>query len=145
MRVNVVDARQGLVDVLADVMPARTVYGYPPQRPAPVAPAIYVATYRAGWADLDLWNVWFDVIAVADGDNAAAHHKLDELVDAVYRAVARSADYTPDAVQFDPFPVDAVTELPAYLMTVVTEIAAATWCPPELADPVPAALNGVPQ
>lgn len=142
MRTGVADARAGLVAVLSDVMPARTVFGFPPQRPAPVAPAIYVATYQAAWADLLLWVVRFDVLVVADGDTAAAHGKLDALVDAVYRAVARSADYTPDAVAFDPFQVDAATELPAYTVQVLTEIAARTWCPPDAAAPVPATVNG---
>lgn len=135
---SIVDLRARLVDTLAEVMPDRRVFGFPPQRPAPVAPAIYVATYSAAWNDDYSWAATFDVRLVADGDTAAAHGKLDRLVDAVYAAVARSSDFYPQGLGYDPFDVDAAVTLPAYTFQVAAEISIKTWCPPDPPEPVPA-------
>lgn len=138
-------ARADLVAVLTPVMPARRVFAYPPAGAAPVAPAIYVATYVWDWSDDFTVSATFAVRVVADGANTAAHAKLDELNDAVRAAVARSSRFYPNGGTYEPFDVDAVVALPAYTHNVAVEIDAVSWCPPDAAPPVPVTLNGVPQ
>jgi hypothetical protein len=132
---RVADARQQLADVLEPVWPGR-VRPYPPTRPTPTA-GVYVGTLSAGWGDNVTWTATFTVALVADGANHAAHALLDDLVDKVYDAIAGSATCYPGAVTFEAFPVDDVTELPAYLFTVDVELSSLGWCAP---DPPSAAL-----
>lgn len=124
-------ARQALVDVLEPVWPGR-VWPYRPTQPRPNA-GIYVGELAAGWAvagaeDLDVWSGTFAVRLVADGANDAAQALLDDLIDQTYRAVARSEDFYPDGVVWDPFDIDAVSVLPAYTFGVRCELDVVTWC-----------------
>lgn len=126
-------ARQALADLLTPVWPGR-VHPYPPTRPAPAA-GLYVTTFEQS-DDGVTWNATFTVRLVADGANHAAHALLDDMVDAVYDAVANTPEGVgaciPDAVTFEPFDVDDVTSLAAYTFTVEVQLTGSgTWCSPD--------------
>lgn len=136
-------ARSGLVAVLEPVWPGR-VYAWWPAQPRPVA-GIYVGEHTSGFdandVGVEAWAVTFRVRLVADGADQAATATLDDLVDQVYRAVARSEEFYPDTVVWEPVDVDAVVVLPAYTFTVRAWLDVVTWC---AVDP-PAAVTIPPQ
>jgi hypothetical protein len=126
---RIADAREHLAVTLDPVWPGR-VYPYPSTRPAPSA-GVYVGTFAAGWGDNVTWTATFTVRLVADGADRAAHALLDDLCDKVYDACAASDACYPGAVAFEAWPVDDVTELPAYTFTVDVDLVPLTWCPPD--------------
>jgi hypothetical protein len=132
---SVAAARSAAFAVLEPVLPGR-VYASWPDLPAPTAPAIYIG--EAGMTVADgMWVATFRVRLVADGTARAACAQLDAMIDAVHDACAASATCTPGDVSFEPFTVDAVTDLPAYTFAVDVDVAASTWCQPDAPAAVP--------
>ena len=131
-------ARANLAALLEPVWPGR-VYPYWPQIPRPVA-GVYIGETSGGFDENDVgvaaWAATFKVRLVADGADRAAAALLDDLADQVYRAVARSDDFYPDAFAWEPVDVDASTELPAYSFTVRVWLDVVSWCQTDPAEPV---------
>jgi hypothetical protein len=134
------EARADLAATLEPVWPGR-VRPYLPAMPRPNA-GIYIGGITAGWSDDFTWAATFSVRIVADGADHAAQAMLDDLLDQVYRAVARSSHFYPDAAVWEPFDVDAAVSLPAYTFDVRAELDTATWCDADA--PVAVTLPPVP-
>lgn len=141
-------ARLALAGVLEPVWPGR-VYLWWPTRPRPAA-GIYIGEHTSGFdtndEGVEAWSATFRVRLVADGADQAATALLDDLVDQTYRAVARSEEFYPDAVAWEPVAVDDVVELAAYTFTVRAWLDVVGWCAvdPPVAVTVPPLPIGAP-
>jgi hypothetical protein len=130
------EARAELAALLEPVWPGR-VRAYRATQPRPNA-GIYIGEVSAGWdpGDTLMWAATFSVQLVGDGAPHASGAMLDDLLDQCYRAVARSKDFYPDAVNWSPFGADASVELPGYLFTVRVGLDVVTWCATDPAEAV---------